>query len=424
MGVLDTLPLEVKITLEVPQDLIPLEGITEVNDYLHKQLYHEYSSLHNYADYNRYLNRDFDRSWTVLKGTYSGTFPKRVASFMYRERNIRLTAEQQSEVGNIAKRHCTKNSVFIFDITDKFNWKAGDFGDDNSCYWGDRKNARRLLVHYNARAIRFYRPENPRLGIARAWLAPLIPEALVFDKNNAATKMSNELKEQGFVAFNGYGHETQRAARILATHLGLSYSAIGLANYGGTNGVLWINHYSGNQEGSKSGSAFLIGPVEVTELVKSVDLRFNVDVVDMADCNGTCGRRYRSGDLIQADDQYFCRTCYDAVFFTCAHCHDGGRKDRAATVVVGTLKGIRNEFWCQRCTRSNAFVCTGCSESFSTGIKITPEDNDTPWCQPCFVSRHQKCKQCESRGEVFWRENGKVEAGTVCVHCKEAAHES
>lgn len=418
MGVLDKLPLREKIKLEVPQDVIPVEGIAEVNDYLTKELYRKYDNLRNYADYDRFLNRDFARDWTVTKGIYSGTFPKRVASFLYRERQIKLTPEQQSEVGNIAKRHCTKSSIFIFDITDKFDWDAGDFGDAGSCYWSDRRGARRVLSHYNARAIRFYRPDKPEKGMARAWLAPLIPEAYFYDKSMSRLVFKKEDLEDMFVVFNGYGHETQRAARLLATHLGLSYSATGLSNYGGTGGTLWINHYSTPSGGHESSAAFLIGAVDHIGKVGAIDLRYNVDIANTVACDGTCGRRINTREVTEVGGHSYCRTCYEAMYFTCHRCHAGGLRTAAKQVVVGTQRGIHHETWCQRCADANAFACVNCQGSFSTAIKVTPEDNDDPWCRDCFVAHHQRCTECE-----LWRENGQITPGVVCTHCREERHE-
>lgn len=413
MGALDTLPLREKMTLEIPQDVIPVEGIAEVNNYLYKELIEAYPKLREYAEYDRFLNRDFARDWVVNKGTYTGTFPKRVASFLYKQRSIRLTAEQQSEVGNIAKRHCTKSSTFVFDITDTFDWEAGDFGDAGSCYWSDRRQARKLLRHYGARAIRFYRPDKPTMGIARAWLAPIVMNSKLYSEKMVMLALDEAQRQNLFVVFNGYGHETQRAARILATHLGLSYCQVGLSNEGNTGGTLWINHYSGVNRSGVSSSAFLIGPTAELAPIEAVDLMYDVNQVDRSLCDGTCGQRYRSHDLIEAGGRSFCRPCYDVIYFNCNRCHDGGLRTEAKQVVVGTVRGIKHETWCQRCAQANAFACTHCHETFSVNIKITPEENEDPWCRECFVTNHQICTKCE-----LWRENGQITAGTVCKTCK------
>lgn len=409
MGVFDDLPLNKKISIEVPQDLIPIEGIEEVNRYLYDELMPLYSRLREYADYDRFLNRDFPRDWVLTKG---GTFPKRVSHFMYSQRKIKLTAEQMTQIGNIAKRHTTNNSEFVFDITDAFDWRAGDFGDANSCYWNSSRFARKLLKFYKARAIRFYNPQNPEKGMARAWLAPL-SEAILQDSNGTQIKLSKEQRENAIVVFNGYGHETQRCARVLSTHLKLNYRQVALSNFGQTNGTLWINHYTTNEGGRVASASFLLGGVDLIEPVRNIDLRFDQNLVDAEDCAGTCGRRFRPREMHHIHNHYYCSSCYTALFFTCNHCQDSGLRSESRLVVIGTLRGLKNETWCQNCLSREAFICTNCHEAHSLNIKIEPEESTDPWCRSCFVSNYKRCETCE-----IWKPVSEINKAGICKTCR------
>lgn len=96
---------------------------------------------------------------------------------------------------------------FSFDITNNLEWEKGDFKDDKSCFWGDRKSHRYSLQNYGCRAIRFYKGKK---GIGRAWAWPY--------------------KRNGLVLFNSYGLPLITMAVVASDFFGLPCCPIKLAS--------------------------------------------------------------------------------------------------------------------------------------------------------------------------------------------------
>ncbi len=126
--------------------------------------------------------------------TDKGAFPKRVASYMYKTYNIKLSSQIMRSIGNTAQQNSTQGNV-VFDFTHRILWEAGDFGDDGSCFWTDYGGSRIAMMRAGIGAIRIYSP-NGAHGRGRAWFSPF-PE--------------------GFILFNAYGI---MQARTIANFLG------------------------------------------------------------------------------------------------------------------------------------------------------------------------------------------------------------
>lgn len=115
------------------------------------------------SEFDVYLPSTFSKDWTVEKGDYTGTFPTRVKVWLKKAHGKKMTKEQISEVGNIARRNTIRGKEYQFDFTDKFDWSPGDFGEkETSCYWGDHNYARTMLREHESLAIRFYGPRKCR----------------------------------------------------------------------------------------------------------------------------------------------------------------------------------------------------------------------------------------------------------------------
>lgn len=88
-----------------------------------------------------------------------------VAAFRI-EHNIKISAELKAELGNLLSQ--SSFSTLTFDFTQDFDWNAGDFGDEGSCFFNGRRHARNRIKSANGFAIRFYHPDSGH-GIGRAW---------------------------------------------------------------------------------------------------------------------------------------------------------------------------------------------------------------------------------------------------------------
>lgn len=99
----------------------------------------------------------------------------------------------------------TKNK-YSFDITNKLDWKAGDFQDDGSCFWNGRKHHRTALKKHGCRAVRFYKGSS---GIGRAWAWPY--------------------KKTDLVLFNAYGLHLSTIGIVLAQFFEVDFKVVSIA---------------------------------------------------------------------------------------------------------------------------------------------------------------------------------------------------
>ncbi len=122
-----------------------------------------------------------------------GTYPKRVRALIKEYLWEKLSPEDVSIIGNMAKEHSLIMEEFGYDFTRNFNWNAGDFGDQKSCFWGEG-NDRDILSANGFEAFRVYNKNGE--GVARCWV---------------------KREDDFIVAFNGYGIETRHLAEMIRT---------------------------------------------------------------------------------------------------------------------------------------------------------------------------------------------------------------
>ena len=209
----DDLELETQYKFKT-DGLISLAGIRQIRRML---------DMHtNVSDQGRW-RLEVDRSiggpiWKTLKGT----FPKRVSRYMYKTYNIKVRNALLQSIGNIAQQNSTQGDV-VFDFTRRISWEAGDFRDNESCFWTDYGGSRIAMMRAGIGAIRIYNPGGT-LGRGRAWFSPL-PE--------------------GFILFNAYGiMQARTIANFLCQLFGEDY------NYKQTH----ISHTHRDSDGGWSGT--------------------------------------------------------------------------------------------------------------------------------------------------------------------------
>jgi hypothetical protein len=279
-------------------------------------------------------------------GEYVGTLPKRIAKFYWQKSKMKLSSDLLGKIGSVIGLHTSKAEAYTFDITDSFDWEAGDFGDDGSCYWSCHAGARPAMKKHGCTAIRFY-DENGG-GMGRAWLCDT---------------------EDGVVLFNSHGLDAPLAARILATYRGLSYRKVDLENNGKTNGLIWINC-----------DGYLIGPEELVNNHGLIDLCIG----EGQHCYG-CGE-YIDGDFITLHDGgHVCSDCEDDYGY-CADCDQWFHCDE--------LTHIGDNCVCENCLCSYTF-CDDCEEWHSEsdcehiGVKYI--------CSDCLTQGdYIECKTCDT----------------------------
>ena len=245
----------------------------------------------------RYLNplpENWDYQWVLTgRGEYVGTFPKRVSKYYWQAYQLRCPNSFVAELGQIARRNSSDESQYVIDFTDKLDWKAGAFGDRNSCLWGSNQLGREIMQDNEVHAVRFYHANGD--GYGRAWLY--------------------KRREDLWILWNGYGvkGETIAIARVLAQFWGVSYKKINLSNNGKSGGQVYIN----------GGKGYVLGQADKLTDFVSYDFDFNVPHV-CESCDNELGQEESytapNGDM-------YCLDCFYDVCEYCVHCGDVNWRD-------------------------------------------------------------------------------------------------
>ncbi len=306
------------------------------------------------------LPTNWDWQWKVNgKGEYVGTFPKRVAKYLYRLHATKLTADQLGVLGSKVAEHCERNASYTFDFTDRFDWNAGDFGDRGSCFWGSNSEARAMLENNCAMAVRFYKDG---AGYARAWVASTM---------------------RGAIVFNGYGLETLQIARILAHNWGAYYKKIYLANNGEDTSTLYIN----------GGAGYIVGSQDSIDGMDSFD--FGWEDTGHEHCDN-CIAAIEEDYARCVDDGVYCESCYDSLFFYCETCEEDCSVDDYSNVDECSI--------CTGCLEANYTKCAGCNE-WVEDDKVFPGPDGCARCANCYPDVVGFCDDC---GDDYLHEDMKI----------------
>lgn len=306
------------------QDAISEAGITLIKRFVDSQNPQSEEWLALNASYTRrympFIPSEWEWKWKVAgKAEYTGTFPKRLTNYFWKECGLKCPDSFTKELGNLARQHSHESLTYSFELVNRIDWQDGDYGDSNSCFWSDRQQALKMLEQNDALAIRFYNGEQ---GIARAWIA--------------------QLSESRYILFNGYGIETIKIAQIFSAWLKLTYKKISLYNHGETSGSLYINN-----------GGYLIGTLEQCAAMSSHDLYYNCD--DCYTCDN-CGNEISEDEgYATPNGEVYCSSCFYDNYDDCAHCGEAAyREDMTYVESMGDV--------CERCLDRHYFLCDSCHE--------------------------------------------------------------
>lgn len=304
-----------------------------------------------------------------------------------------------SELGNTIARYTIKAGAYWFDIVDSIDWKAGDFGDSGSCYWGCRSKAKRMLTDNGGLALRFF-SDNWEDGIGRVWLWPT---------NDGAA-----------VLFNAYGdimpgvrNSIDRAAALLSHVTGSKWGKrISVDNNGSDTGTMWINNGAGHTVGYHQHN--------------HCDLCIDDDSYTCEDC----------GDHISGDDAFFtdwgdgpyCEYCYQRMFAYCEHCLCDFARDEAEELTYRYRGYTRwNVTVCPQCFNAlGGAHCENCGDTVSTEYDdcTTTHDGDV-YCETCAERCLARCDRCEKYyldDDCIHVHCATGEKKTLCCDCDNAGY--
>lgn len=111
--------------------------------------------------------------WDNWLDERKGTYTKRLANWLYKSFQIKISPEHLSAVGNIASKDIRKRELY-FSFASECDWKPGNFGEESqSCWWHSYNHARLGLFQNGGFAIKFYHTNAlADVGLGRAWIFP------------------------------------------------------------------------------------------------------------------------------------------------------------------------------------------------------------------------------------------------------------
>ena len=272
--------LDKKYTLNIDEGLVSNLGKGAIADYLQD----------NNLPTTVLLSQQWCWNWVVQNGKVRGKLPKRLARAFSARFDIKLTPEQMSEIGNIARAHILPPNKYTFDFTNNFSWEAGDFGDFGSCFWGNNYLAKEVLRNQGALAIRLYDALG-YAGTSRAWLY--------------------QLSNKEWLLFNSYGDPTSKMVNLFAKFLSnkdgqvWEYKDILLSINDEESSLVYVNAHP------------QIVFVEGTYVPDSIDLDWNLDEYGVCECCETW-ENVDSFTIYRGDD--YCEMCMKEYAVHCSEC--------------------------------------------------------------------------------------------------------
>jgi hypothetical protein len=323
-----------------------------------------------------------DLSWV----NENGKLPKRLIKRIKECYNVKLTNSLCGIIGDylgkIADDKLSDSAAYI-DFTNCFNWNSGDFSDDGSCYWSDRKSARDTLEHYNSLAMRFY--DNYDNGIGRVWIVRYNNCGILYncyhDKSLQLNDCFKYLKSFWYKNFNEilYGKKIE------------------LSNLGRESSFLYIN----------SGSGLLFSTTPINDNLNSIDLRLYEKSGKYCAPNYTCENcncEVDEDDIYTFDDDIYCENCYNDLVGFCEYCGCNYFQDDLTTAEYN------GNTYCENCYNDVFTSCENCSKEIR--IHYAYDFDDNHYCQECFNDLFSICDNCNHLNSIDDLNNG------LCLNCQ------
>lgn len=289
----------------------------------------------------------------------AGSWAKRTGKWVYDVYRRKLSSDLMGRIGNMVGEVMTASEEYWWDLTDKFDWKSGDFGDNGSCFWGCYSETKQVIIDAGGMAIRCYDGENGR-GIARAWIMSV---------------------NGGWVLWNAYGKLLVEMADIVRLSLDESITRkIVLRNYGCSGDSFYIN----------GGSGYAVGDVAFHEWIGDrYDFKLDCPEEGGYYCFA-CDEYIHEGDAYWFEGGTYCEYCYDNNFFYCEHCNE----DRERDIEIY----FDHNSYCEFCVEEYLTRCDECGEY--TYNEDVVEFKSVFYCDYCADKVSFECYECGERHEL------------------------
>ena len=319
--------------------------------------------------------------------TKEGRFIKRFDK-AYREiRKIKLSQTAKTLIGEIVREIANK-VIYKVDFVNRINWRNGEYGKDDSCWWGCYSESKDIFINGGGWAIRFYDKDDN--GIGRVWCFP-------FEDSRT------------FVLFNAYlnfnGGSLDQFARMLANLCGgLKYKRVRLINQEEDNDYPYINDHKGY----------------AVSFTGEFEREYDMDIGERKpkySCS-YCGDGLMEDECYHGNDGIYCENCYNRFYAECGWCNIIYLKDDL------TYVESESQCYCEHCLRSYFSTCDNCNESFRERNINYDEESDNNYCNDCYEELLEEREECEKDGEVIQdtvKINTEFKVGDLIIYNPELA---
>jgi hypothetical protein len=296
-----------------------------------------------------------------------GRILKRFGNFWKAQNGYKLTDSLLGIIGDTLQYFLNQESkTFYVDFTDVIDWRDGQFGKEDSCWWGCYKQSQDVFIDGGGWGIRFYEDDNHNddNGTGRTWLLP----------HNGM-----------LLGFNSYGVSRPTTSKVIKAiflehGIKLHYKQVSIDNSYNSE-IPYINGDSG----------FVLFPddCDPDDIPSHFDLSMPVgdsDDEDYRECYH-CDRRIYDGDNYNhINGNVYCERCTNNLFSYCDGC-----EEYCSQEYVHSTNDDR--YLCSDCLSNRGYEeCCECNTY--TKEYITDSDNDN-FCESCADKRLTHCDECE-----------------------------
>jgi len=309
---------------------------------------------------------------------YQGSIIKRILKWAWQTQQIRLPNEFTSKLGNIVGKEMSGGDSLYFEFDPIANYKAGRFGDEESCFWTDRQRARMLIRNEGGCFIKFYKSEllKDSNGVARCWI---IPVGQFLDTDEQVFLLSNFYSDSS--SLNQFN-----MTRAISDTLGFSYKRVRVQS---ELNVLYTN----------SDTGFLLSNDQsLLDNTKSLRLSYDSDYDESGEHDplldyGDNNQQYcnHCDDDVDGDDYDFeldcCHSCREDMYTRCDWCGGWQHNDDSID------SGHRNAC-CSDCAERLGYTYVECCDEWIKKDDVIVTKEGESYCQDCAESELHHCDVC------------------------------
>lgn len=312
--------------------------------------------------------REFSEVDTLEVVNKKGRIFKRFANFWKEQRGEKLDDSTLGILGDILQRYLNgTEQTFTYDFTNVIDWEDGQFGKDDSCWWGCYSQSKDVFIDNGGWGIRFYENMDDDDGTGRTWIYPYRGMLLGFNSYGVSRPITSKVLKAIF-ADHGIKLHYKQASIKNSCHDDIPY----------------INGDSG----------FVLYPDDINgdTVPDRYDLNMEVDSDDehteeCYHCNRRINPDYDSYSIINGD--IYCERCVQDNFAYCECCEEYYNQSD----VHSTPNHLRYSYLCDDCAKNEGYVeCYNCNEYVD---EYTIDHDGDTFCESCSESNLTYCDYCE-----------------------------